>query len=131
MSTKYQPQIDTALRLIRAKGVALLLRKTRVVYDPVSQEVTSSTSADYPMYGVLLPVGNVGKESSHRSDTSTRTLEHIKFLLETGYLATSPGSTPPSAGDTLICNGDSWSVLTCESLAPDGAPIIFTVVATK
>lgn len=124
MPTKYQPQIDTALRSITAKGRAISIRRTTSSIDPVTQEDTI-TYADHVAVGVLLPVGNTNKEASTGTDTA-RNHKYLKMLVAAGNLAVTP-----EAGDSLLIGADLWEVLSADSLAPDGAPIIFTLILVQ
>jgi hypothetical protein len=125
MATKYQSQIDNALRLIQSKGMPLTLRKaTGGGVDPITQAATITYTSQMG-HGVQLPVGNVNKESSHLTGEQPRKRKAAKFLVA------AKGLTAPEAGDELSVGDSMWEIATVDSLAPDGTPIIFTIIALQ
>jgi len=126
MATKYQSQIDSALRLIQSKGMPLTLRKaTGGGIDPVTQ-VDTTTFTSQVAVGVQLPVGNVNKESSHLTGEKPVKRKAAKFLVAAKGL-----SVIPEAGDELSILNSMWEIMSVESLSPDGTPIIFTIIAAQ
>lgn len=126
MATKYQSQIDNALRLIQAKGMPLTVRKaTGGGVDPVTQADTR-TYTSYLANGVQLPVGNINKESSHLSGEQPIKRKATKFLVAAKGLAATP-----EAGDELSVLDVLWEIVSVDALAPDGTPIIFTIIAVQ
>jgi hypothetical protein len=126
MATKYQSQIDNALRLIQAKGMPLTLRKaTGGGIDPVTQTDTRTFTSQVGV-GVNLPTGAVGKESSAKPGTVPAGRKAAKFLVAAKGL-----TFPPEAGDEITIGALAWEILSVDSLAPDGTPIIHTVIAAQ
>lgn len=126
MATKYQSQINSALRLIQAKGMPLTVCKTTGGgIDPVTQ-VDTRTYTSYVGTGVQLPVGNIGKESSSVDKTSATKRKATKFLVAAKSLP-----VRPEAGDELSILDSLWEIMSVDTLAPDGTPIIFTIIVVQ
>ena len=122
MTTKYTTQINSAQRLIAAKGRPLVLKKPLAGgIDPVTQADTR-TFTDHNISAVQLPTGQPGREESNLPE-NLRGRRVIKLLIAAKGLA-----VEPLAADLIVIDGASWTVLSTTVLAPDGVPIIFTSI---
>lgn len=120
----YDPQVATALRLIREKGkVVSLVRKTNTTPDNTQPwntgaptEVVESVSA------VFLTLNNKDMEVQHYVQGTEIHASDRKVLIAGGATA-----TPPKLGDVLRDGTVEWAIQSVVELAPNGEQILYTL----
>lgn len=125
--SKYTPQINTADRLIRAKGAAVYItRPTESGFDPITQAATQAPAVT-TFRGVLFPPGKSAER--HIGSLINRNLTEV-------YLAQKGQSVTPVPGDNLnvggtlangvVTGGTDWRLIWTYTLDPAADGAIFT-----
>lgn len=129
MSTVYQAQIDTAKRLIYSKGQDVTMNREGITsIDPVTQVVTENAGSEV-MRAVVLPVSSTRRGMNEAAIKDLRNSKVRKLLIAAGGLTLIPTTSDTfDLGGTL---GADWKVYGIDELAPDGTPIIFSLIVTK
>ena len=113
----YEQQAQRAFNLIKKKGTNIpISRPINRTFNSTTQEYEGSDTEDGTLLAVIFPVSfafagtKVGREfASELVRSDTRTL-----------LASAKGSTyEPIIGDEVEFDNKTWSVLGCDTLAPD------------
>ena len=122
MAGKYDKTASSALRMIKSKGMAMILRvATEGAYIPGSGTPTQTTT-DYPVFGVLTNPFVIQKQTFFANS-----------LIESNdrVVLMGAGGGEPSPGDIMIINGAQWAVVSVIPIAPGGTPIIYKVQIRK
>lgn len=117
----YSQQIQTALRLIAAKGMAVTFRKIANgepdnILMPWRPGVSVNT--DYPVSIAFFPVGRVKNEFSHYAqDAETSISSEVGYMGQQSFI--------PVIKDIVIRDGREMSIKNIERLAPNGEIILY------
>lgn len=114
----YSRQIALALRLIQAKGFKGVLRRYTAGSAPSGAplDVADPTVQTYTFHAVVqLRRANVLQDSTQQPDTI--------LIVAAKSLRTAPRLT-----DKVVFAGGEHAIRAIETLAPDGTPILYTLV---
>lgn len=115
----YAATAKKALKMIKAKGLAMTLRVTSAgTFDPATGQVLGSTTTDYACYGLLQTPG--WKDSVTYKD-GTKVLSSDKAVL----IAASGLGAVPAPGDVLIVGGVTWNVMLVQTTDPGGVALLY------
>lgn len=111
MPSVYTGPAASALALIKAKGAPVTLTRTTTAYDPVTQAVTSTSTATATLYGVGL---SPGRSAEYRIGSL-----QSRNILEM-HLALQGAPFEPANGDVIAWKGHEWRVIWVDVLDPAG-----------
>lgn len=123
MPSIYDPVSARALVTITAKGATVTFARAGSggVYDPVTD--TWSGGSDAPASGKAVQI----PDNPLRFQALGLTTANAITLL----IAASGLSITPVPGDVFGWSGTFYTAKDCEAVAPDGVPILWTVVGQK
>jgi hypothetical protein len=120
MTTVYASDIVNAAADIAAAGTALTFTRNTSTYNPATDGSTPSTSTSSSVA--------IGVKSNWQKfqamGLSISTPQTLK-------VAASGMTFDPLPGDTFVWNGFVYAVVNVETLAPDGTPILYTVIGNR
>lgn len=114
-----------AERLIREKGQPVtLVRQVQAFVDPVTLEKVPAADQEGAAYGVFLSPG-----ANRRVRVGTQELQVDWRVLVAGVAAESTFTTPPRPNDRIEdAAGRDWTIMTVDTVAPDGTVILYDVL---
>lgn len=117
--TVYGDAINTAFRILLAKGQTLTIRQpVGGTFDPVTQVEVGATVAESTTVGAILPKGTT---RAFRGDTT------LRYTNEAIVSAKDVATRPAPGGSITDANGLIYAIKDVKDLAPDGTDIIWTV----
>ncbi len=121
--SQYDAIASRALATITAKGGTITFSRgqTGAVYDPITD--TWSGGSDSPATGKAVQLAN----NPQKFIALSLTIENAITLL----VAASGLSITPIPGDVFGWSGVFYTAKSVESTAPDGTPILYTIVGAK
>lgn len=110
----------TALRMLNRYGAPVTVRKPATgAYDPATGMVDSDP-VDYP--------GTGAKFDYEQRDVDGTLVQEADQLVYLAVQQQDGAAMPkPATGDQLLIGLESWTVVVAESLAPAGAPVLYTL----
>lgn len=119
--TSFQWAIDTAHRLIEAKGrTVTLAQKNVTAYDPTTDVETSTAPAHSTKAVVQAP-------SKQQMEGRSLVLASTRSLL----MAAKNLTIVPEPGDTATFDGQDWVIIDVTHTSPDGSDIIYEALVER
>lgn len=123
MSSIYDAVAERALATITAKGATVTFARgaTGAVYDPITDTWTGGAATPATGKAVQVP------DNPMRFQALSLTTQDAITLI----IAASGLGITPVPGDVFGWNGLFYTAKDCEAVAPDGTPVIWTVIGSK
>lgn len=119
MSSVYLRQIETAKRLIKAKGQKVVWRQTVITENDKSWRPKESVIVNHDVDIVFLP--------RDRVDTQAIRANSDSVIIGNVYGLMGAVDFEPNAKDIVIRDGKECRIFAIDVLAPDGTPILYTI----
>lgn len=129
----YAAQTSGALRVMKAKGVPLVMKRTSAsAHDPVEQTSTGVGNTEQPIQAVVLPAADgVFGDAMFRTQSLVRR-DQRKLLVAGKAPDGAALDFEPMSGYTIEFENAPWTINAVARLAPDGGdPILFTVEVSR
>lgn len=118
----YAADHASALADIRESGAAVSFSvRNPGVPDPLTGLSTGGGTSSVAGHGLQLP----GNQERYRD------LQLVSFMAITLLFAASTYGEKPAIGSTFDFMGSTWTVKAIDPFAPDGTPVIFTVIGGR
>jgi len=122
VSSIYDATATRTLATITAKGAAgVFTAGTPPIYDPLTGEWSGGTLGPVPFRAVQIP-----DDPARFTALGLILIDPVTLMVAAKSLVTTP--TP---GMPMLWAGVNYSVKNCEAVAPDGVPILFTVIGSR
>ena len=114
----YDDVAAEALAVLGEFGLSTSLRRvTTGVYDPGSGSAAPSTAVSAVTAAVF--------------DFALKYIDGTKILAGDKKVLVAPGAAMPAVNDELLWQGEWWRVVSAETLAPAGTPVLYTLQVRK
>lgn len=113
----YSSLATRVLKIITKRGMSMTLRRTIAgMYTPATGINTVGTSTDYPCKGLVLSYTSYERKGTTILDTDQKVM-----------LAASDLTITPQNEDVLIISGNKTLIVSVDTLAPGGIPVLYTL----
>ena len=120
----YDSQIALAERLIRERGQAVqLVRQTSQTSIDKPWDAVAPLVVLDPVHAVLLPLSLKDVETAHKMAGAPE----IQVGDQKALVAAASTTSPPRVNDKLRIAGIDFSITYCQTLAPNGEQILYTM----
>lgn len=126
--TFYSRLQDTADRILRDKGRALVLVREATAFDPATG-VNTTTETTYDVVGAVLPASQGTIQAfDNRLQSGTLIDEKLRYIILSARDADGNQlAITPKSSDTMRFDGADWFVLGSTPVAPAGTPVYFKI----
>lgn len=120
----YTEDAKAALASIKEAGKEYVISRSSPVFDDISGTPTGATEASGKIAAIILP-----RYKGQVFDALDSSMKEalVRGKLKTCLAAAQGAPFEPAALDEITIGSETWQVIGCSTLGPDGLPILYTI----